>query len=197
MRTSQKSEVGNQHRKELRAWGLELWISAFTALNAPFDSFALTERLSGLRSSVFGLRTWYLILFGLILASCHSGTQKATPTDKSDESGVAKFVFSEEIHNFGSLKAGEVVSFTFIFRNEGTKTLIITGFDSGCRCTEVKIENKNIEPGQEGRIEVIYNSAGEVGRQLKTITLYSNAEPAQKQLYLKANVTNEIIELNS
>jgi len=136
-------------------------------------------------------------LSGLLLGSCHSGSQKTTPAIKSDESGIAKFVFSEEIHNFGSLNAGEVVSFTFIFRNEGTKTLTITGVDSGCSCTEVKIENKTVEPGQEGRIEVIYNSAGEVGRQLKTITLFSNAEPAQKQLYLKANVTNEIIELNS
>lgn len=137
------------------------------------------------------------LIFGLMIGSCHSGTQKTAPNNKSDESGVAKFVFSEEIHNFGSLKAGEIVSFTYVFRNEGTKTLTITGVDSGCGCTEVKIENKNIEPGQEGRIEVIYNSSGEVGRQLKTITLFSNAETAQKQLYLKANVTNEIIELNS
>jgi len=137
------------------------------------------------------------LIFGLMLGSCHSGTQKTTPASKSNESGVAKFVFSEEIHNFGSLKAGEVVSFTFIFRNEGTKTLTITGIDSGCGCTEVKIENKAVGPGKEGKIEVIYNSAGEVGRQLKTITLFSNADPAQKQLYLKANVTNEIIELNS
>lgn len=143
-----------------------------------------------LAALVFGLS-------GLMLTSCHSGTQKTTPANKSDESGVAKFVFSEEIHNFGSLKAGELVSFTFIFRNEGTKTLTITGVDSGCGCTEVKIEKKTIEPGQEGRIEVIYNSSGEVGRQLKTITLFSNAEPAQKQLFIKANVTNEIIELNS
>jgi hypothetical protein len=133
----------------------------------------------------------------LLLASCHSGTKKTSTSEKSDESGVAKFVFSEEIHNFGSLKAGEVVSFTFIFRNEGTKTLTITGVDSGCGCTEVKMENKTVGPKQEGRIEVVYNSAGEIGRQLKTITLFSNAETAQKQLFIKANVTNEIIELNS
>jgi len=149
--------------------------------------------------SSFKLKLVALIfsLSGLLLGSCHSGTQKTTPATKSDESGVAKFVFSEEIHNFGSLNAGEVVSFTFIFRNEGTKTLIVTEIDSGCGCTEVKMENKTIEPGQEGRIEVIYNSAGEVGRQLKTITLFSNAETAQKQIFIRANVTNEIIELNS
>ena len=157
------------------------------------------RKSSKFQVSSFKLKLAALIfgLSGLMLGSCHSGTQKTTTANKSDESGVAKFVFSEEIHNFGSLKAGEIVSFTYVFRNEGTKTLTITDVDSGCGCTEVKIENKNIEPGQEGRIEVIYNSAGEVGRQLKTITLYSNAETAQKQLYLKANVTNEIIELNS
>lgn len=197
MRTSHKSEVGNQNRKELGAWGMELMISDFPALSAPFDSFALRERPSGDRSPVFGLRTWCLILFGLILVSCHSGTKKTSPANKSDESGIAEFVFSEEIHNFGTLKAGEVVSFTFIFRNEGTKTLTITDVDSGCGCTQVNIPDKTIEPGQEGQIEVIYNSAGEVGKQLKTITLFSNAEPPQKRLFIKANVSNEAIELYS
>ena len=138
-----------------------------------------------------------LLFLGLLLGSCHSGAQKTPSAVKSNESGVAKFVFSEEIHNFGSIKAGEIVSFTFTFRNEGTKTLTITEIDSGCGCTEVKIENKTIGPGDEGQIEVIYNSAGEIGRQLKTITLFSNAETAQKQIFIKANVTNEIIELNS
>jgi len=137
------------------------------------------------------------VLFGLILFSCHSGAKKTEPATNSDESGVAKFVFSEEIHNFGSLKAGELVSFTFVFRNDGTKTLTITEVDSGCGCTEVIIPDKTINPGQEGQIEVIYNSAGEVGRQLKTITITSNAETPKKQLMIRANVTNEIIEINS
>lgn len=138
-----------------------------------------------------------LVLFGVLLVSCNPGTKKATPASQSDESGVAKFVFSEEIHNFGSLKAGEVVSFTFIFRNGGTKTLTITEVDSGCGCTEVIIPDKSIEPGEEGQIEVIYNTAGEVGKQLKTITLFSNAEQPKMQLFIRANVTNELIELYS
>ena len=138
-----------------------------------------------------------VVFLCLLLFSCNSGTKKTASDNKSDESGVAKFVFSEENHNFGSLKAGEVVSYTFEFKNEGTKTLTITGIDSGCGCTEVNIPNKTIGPGQEGRIEVIYNSAGEVGRQLKTITLISNAEQTKKQLFIRAKVTNEVIEINS
>ena len=138
-----------------------------------------------------------LILFVLILGSCNSGTQKAAPAGKSAESGFAKLVVSEEFHNFGSLKAGEVVTYTFIFRNEGTKTLQITEVDSGCGCTEVNIPKKSIDPGQEGQIEVIYNSAGEVGKQIKRITITSNAEQAQKQIYIKANVTNDVIKIYS
>lgn len=145
----------------------------------------------------FNWTSFIFILCGFVLASCNSGTKKTVPIGKSDESGVAKFVFSEEIHNFGSLKAGEVVSFTFIFRNEGTKTLQITEVDSGCGCTEVIIPGKSIGPGQEGRIEVIYNSAGEIGKQLKTITITSNAEKAKHQLFIRANVTNEVIEIYS
>jgi len=154
-----------------------------------------TSQKSGARSQK--LNRVSVILFGLLIVACNSGTKKTSPASKSDETGIAKFVFSEEIHNFGSLKAGEVVSFTFVFRNEGTKTLTITEVDSGCGCTEVIIPNKNISPGQEGRIEVIYDSAGEVGNQLKTITITSNAEQQKKQLFIKAKVTNELIEIYS
>ncbi|HEY3370785.1 MAG TPA: DUF1573 domain-containing protein [Prolixibacteraceae bacterium] len=155
----------------------------------------------GLKLKVKSLKlclvTSFIVLTGLLMSSCNSGTKKSTPADQSTETGVPKFVFSEEIHNFGSLKAGEIVSFTFIFKNEGTKALTITNVDSGCGCTEVKIPNKTIAPGQEGQIEVIYNSAGEVGKQLKTITLYSNADQPEKMLFIKANITNELIEIYS
>ena len=149
------------------------------------------------KSLQFALATMVFVLSVLLISSCNSGAKKTAPNGQVNSSGETKFVFSEEIHNFGSLKAGEVVSFTFIFKNEGTKALIITSVDSGCGCTEVKIPNKTIEPGQAGQIEVIYNSAGEVGKQLKTITLFSNADQPKKLLYIKANITNELIEINS
>ena len=149
------------------------------------------------KSLQFALATMVFVLSVLLISSCNSGAKKTAPNGQVNPSGGAKFVFSEEIHNFGSLKAGEVVSFTFIFKNEGTKALIITSVDSGCGCTEVKIPNKTIESGQAGQIEVIYNSAGEVGKQLKTITLFLAADQPKKLLYIKANITNELIEINS
>lgn len=149
----------------------------------------------GVRSSKFGV-VGRLMLMVLLLSSCTPGAKKA-PESQNVQSGAAKFVFSEEIHNFGSLKAGEVVAFTFTFKNEGTGPLIINDVDTGCGCTEVKFPEQPVEPGQEGYIEVIYDSSGDTGRQLKTIILFSNAEQAEQKLYIKADVSNEIIEINS
>lgn len=147
--------------------------------------------------SGFRFRTSALMLLAFLIASCHSAIKKAVPASASSETGIAKFDFSEEIHNFGALKAGEIVSFTFVFKNSGTKTLTITKADSDCGCTEVNVPKKEIAPGQEGQIEVTYNSAGEVGKQLKSVTLFSNADKPEKQLFIRANVSNDVLNIYS
>jgi hypothetical protein len=156
-----------------------------------------TSQKSKVRSPELNRLSVIFILFGIMLGSCNSEVKKAEPAKQFDESGFAEFGFSEELHNFGSLNAGELVSFTFIFRNIGTKTLIISKVDTGCGCTKVNIQEKTIAPGEEGQIEVIYDSAGEVGKALKTITIYSNAKQEQKQIFIRANVTNELIKIYS
>jgi hypothetical protein len=156
-----------------------------------------TSQKSEARSRKLNQLSVIFILFGLLIVACNSGTKKTSTGEKSYETGVAKFVISEEIHNFGSLKAGEIVTYTFVFRNEGTKTLTIEQAVADCGCTEINIPEKTIGPGKEGHIEVIFNSAGEVGKILKTITITSNAEIAQKQIYIRANVSNELIEIYS
>ena len=146
---------------------------------------------------VSGSRFCMLMLLVLLMAACHSGIKKTEPAKSPQETGFAEFAFSEEMHNFGSMNAGEIVSFTFVFRNIGTKTLTINKVDSGCGCSKVNIPEKSVEPGMEGQVEVIYDSSGEVGNQLKTITLFTNAKEPEKQLFFKAQVTNELIEINS
>lgn len=138
-----------------------------------------------------------IILIAFVFASCHSGTKKNEPASASSERGVAKFEFSEEIHNFGSLKAGEIVSFTFVFRNSGTRFLTITKVETDCGCTVVNIPEKKIAPGQQGQIEVTYNTAGEVGKQLKTITVFSDADKPEKQLFFTANVDSDVLKIYS
>lgn len=145
----------------------------------------------------FILQVLIVISIFLVQVSCNQSNKKENKENKSDNEGYAEFAFLEEIHNFGKLNSGEIVSFTFVFKNTGNKTLKISDTDAGCACNNIVVSNYNVEPGDEAYIEVIYNSAGDIGRQLKTITIISNATKPKVNLYLKADVTNDIIELNS
>ncbi|MDI3480123.1 MAG: hypothetical protein PWQ14_1269, partial [Rikenellaceae bacterium] len=44
------------------------------------------------------------------------------------------------------------------------------------------------KPGESGTIEVTFNSSGRSGKQVKVITVATNANPSMSQLTIKANV---------
>ena len=135
--------------------------------------------------------TIMLLLFAL-------GCQNAAKNDDKqtgEKQGTAKFVFQEELHNFGSLQAGEIVAYSFQFTNSGTRKLIIEKTGSDCGCISVIFPEEPINPGENEYIEVIFNSAGEVGKVYKEIQISSNAGPGEIKLVITANVQHEMINL--
>ncbi len=133
----------------------------------------------------------------LILFACGQSSKNNPAKKDSIQSGTVEFVFQEEFHNFGKLKAGEVVAYTFVFKNTGTCTLLVTDVDPGCGCIEVNIAEKQIEPGDQGQIEIVYNSAGEVGKNVKPVTITFNGGREKVNLVIQAEVENEMIKLYS
>lgn len=140
-------------------------------------------------SGIFILVT---ILFG---TAC--GSVKKEQKNRKQVTGYGQFEFQEEFYNFGKLKAGEQVSFTFQFENIGEAPLLISGFETDCGCITVNLPGQSISKGQTGLVEVFFNSAGEVGKSLKTVTLHANTKEKEKQLRITANVENELINIYS
>ncbi|BDS12839.1 DUF1573 domain-containing protein [Aureispira anguillae] len=97
-------------------------------------------------------------------------------------------VFEKTIHDFGKIKEGESVTYTFKFKNTGEHPLIISNARGSCGCTVPKWPKEAIAPGEEGEIQVIFNSRGKKGKQHKSITLTANTDPANTRLYIKAEV---------
>lgn len=85
---------------------------------------------------------------------------------------VAKF--SEKEHDFGDIKQGDKVDYTFNLTNAGKSDLIIRNVRSSCGCTAVAPASKIIKAGETGPIKVTFNSRGKRGRQSKTITVITN-----------------------
>lgn len=96
--------------------------------------------------------------------------------------------FSENIHNFGTLVDGEVVSHQFKFTNTGKTALIISSASASCGCTVPSYPKTPIQPGEEGAINVEFNSSGKVGAFDKNITITANTVPTQVYLVIRGEV---------
>ncbi|MBP5645418.1 MAG: DUF1573 domain-containing protein [Bacteroidales bacterium] len=98
--------------------------------------------------------------------------------------------FDCDKHDFGRLSEGEVISYSFHFRNTGTADLVISGCSATCGCTIADYPRGRIAPGGEGYIAVSFNSQGKVGQQYQEVTVLSNAQPSRHVLKIVAQVSH-------
>jgi hypothetical protein len=99
-----------------------------------------------------------------------------------------KMVFTETVHDFGDIKPGAVVSHTFAFKNTGEAPLIIESATASCGCTVPNWPREPIAPGEEGKIDVQFNSQGKSGQQNKLITIRANTQPNITEVTIKTNI---------
>jgi hypothetical protein len=136
----------------------------------------------------------------LVMGSCGNDTQVENITtdlinnpntagvDKINEDKLPFFEFEEEVKNFGQITQGEVVSTSFRFKNVGQSDLIISSAQGSCGCTVPEWPKEPIKPGEEGVIDVTFDSNGKQGMQNKTITLVANTTPNTRVVALKGEV---------
>ena len=137
-----------------------------------------------------------LILIALVSA-CKGKSDKLSPSlvqnpntasGNVDMSKLPQISFVTNTHDFGDVWHGESLSYSFKFKNTGNSDLLITSAESGCKCTMTKIPDKIVKPGDEGRIDVMFDPTGIIGFQNKVIKVVTNAQPNIVSLYVKANV---------
>lgn len=131
-----------------------------------------------------------VILLIAVTGACQQGSKPAPSTPEPN--GRPKFAIQEEIYNFGKVQAGEMVSYSFKFSNQGHAALQITKVETDCGCLHIDYPNEPVKPGDFSYIEVLFNTAGEVGQVLKQISVYTNEEEQPKKLMLTARVENEL-----
>ncbi len=126
-----------------------------------------------------------------LLAACNQGNSKqsnAAATEKTAVGEVPVLKFDKEIYDFGKIKAGDKVSYSYSFVNSGKSPLIITDARASCGCTIPSWPNKPINPGDKEAIKVIFNSEGKSGLIDKQITITANTTPAQTLVHLVGEV---------
>jgi hypothetical protein len=90
---------------------------------------------------------------------------------------------------FGEIKQGEKVEHTYVLTNSGKSDLLIRKVNASCGCTAVQPEKTVIGPGESVNIKTVFNSAGKVGNQNKTVTIITNDPKKSKMiLWVKGEV---------
>jgi hypothetical protein len=92
--------------------------------------------------------------------------------------------FAEEKHDFGKITQGEKVSYSFTFKNTGNSDLIVSNASASCGCTIPNYPKVPVKPGEESKIDVVFNSDGKSGLVEKTVTL-------NNQLYTKYKIAHD------
>jgi len=148
----------------------------------------------------------YFVLFFTVINIFTIGCNNQSSNDKkqvaakdaNQKKSPGKIEFFEEIHNFGTLKEGEIVVYSFQFRNTGGMPFHLTRVEAGCGCLSVKYSKEAISSLAVSTVDVVFNSAGEWGNQVKTVEIEaSNGET--KRLTIGAYVENKNfnIDLNN
>lgn len=110
-------------------------------------------------------------------------------SDIIDMENPPKIEFDEKNYNFGSVIEGTEVTHRFTFTNVGKGTLLISAVNGDCNCTVPKSWTKEqIKPGEKGFVDVIFDTKGKVGENIKNITITANTKPTNTTVQMIGNV---------
>lgn len=122
---------------------------------------------------------------------------KAAPSNAAPTQGTANatintnmkpedMIFTEEIHDFGTIPEGPKAEYEFSFVNNGSEPIVIQQVHASCGCTTPSYSKEPVKPGKKGAIKAVYNTQGRPAPFNKTITVVSNA--GTKVLVIKGTV---------
>lgn len=99
--------------------------------------------------------------------------------------------FAETSFDFGTIVAGDKISYSFSFKNTGKEPLLISNAKGSCGCTVPKWPKEPIAPGGTSEVTVVFDSKNKKGMRNQKVTLTANTDPAQSFIYLKGEVVTQ------
>lgn len=111
----------------------------------------------------------------------------AAPETKPD-GPLPSFNFERTEYDFGDIKEGQKVAYTYKFTNTGTAPLIVQSVQPSCGCTAPDWSKEPIPVNGTGFVKVEFDSNGKVGVQNKSVTVNANTWPKTRVLKFSARV---------
>lgn len=98
------------------------------------------------------------------------------PTIAPPSQNIEFVQFTKKTHDFGNIKQGVPVSFTFEYKNVGTKSITIDNVNASCGCTTPNWKGGEYKVGETGQITATFNAASK-GFFSKVVTVSTSEGP--------------------
>jgi len=108
--------------------------------------------------------------------------------DYKPKGKLTEMTFEKTEHDFGIINHPDKVNYNFKFTNTGKNDLIISRAVGSCGCTVPDYPKEPIKPGESGKINVSFNSAGKSGAQYKSVTIVANTKNGTEKIHIKASI---------
>jgi hypothetical protein len=109
--------------------------------------------------------------------------------EEKPEGPLPVMTFQKTEHDFGTINEGDIVEYTYKFKNTGDAPLVIQTAQGSCGCTVPDWSKEPIPVGGSGVVKAKFDSNGKTNMQNKTVTVTANTFPKQTVLHFKAMVT--------
>ena len=96
----------------------------------------------------------------------------------------AEFSFRDgKSHKFEDTREGELLSYSYFFKNTGDEPLIISDYEVACSCTKLNYPKYPILPGKEAELKLTFDTNDKYGFQKRKISVISNANKTVDLLF--------------
>jgi hypothetical protein len=110
------------------------------------------------------------------LCACNNGKTPETPISAllQDTASFTTAHWSDSIQSFGTIREGDTVRLRFHFTNTGSKPLSLLDVRPVCGCTATDYTRSPVMPGNDGFIDVAFDSHHYPGAVRKTVFVTVN-----------------------
>lgn len=126
-----------------------------------------------------------------IIDTLTGDTLRMVSSKKIDKKKKTRISYEETQVDLGTVVEGTKVKHSFKFRNTGNEPLIIHSAYGSCGCTVPSYPKEAIMPGEESKIDVVFNSSGRVGPNTKSVIVSANTVPQETQINFSVSVTKK------
>ena len=110
--------------------------------------------------------------------------------NEQQKKDMPEIQFENLTFDFGKVIRGEILHYTFHFKNVGKTSLVISDAAASCGCTTSIPPKAPVKPGEKGEITITFDSKLKSGEVKSFVVVTANTYPAQTILTVSANVIN-------